>query len=263
MPAREDDMAETRARIGLIIPSSNRLTEPHFNRYAPDGVETNVTRLRMTGPHRVPVLDLLPKIAEAAEMLADARCDVIVFHCTASSTESGRAADARVIDTIRSATGTRATTTGSALLEALGALEARRLVALSPYMQEASEREIAFLAEAGLEVVRERSLNLTGSDDYLAVTSADWLRLIEEETDPRADAYLLSCTNIRSLEIVEAAEHATGKPVVASNQATLWTCLRICGLQDVVPGLGRLFELDWRDASPSRGGRRSAVARAG
>src|SRR6266581_7767159 len=124
-PVREVEMAELRARIGLIIPSSNRLTEPHFNHYAPEGVQTNVTRLRMTGPHRVPVLDLLPKIAEAAQMLGDAQCDVIVFHCTASSTEAGRDAEARVIETIRGATGARATTTGSALLEALGALRAR------------------------------------------------------------------------------------------------------------------------------------------
>ena len=237
-------MAELRARIGLIIPSSNRLTEPHFNRYAPEGVQTNVTRLRMTGPHRVPVLDLLPKIAEAGEMLADARCDVIVFHCTASSTEAGRDAEARVVETIRSATGAQATTTGSALLEALGALGARRLVALSPYMEEASAREIVFLEEAGLEVIRDRSLNLNGSDEYLLVTPAYWLRLIEEESDPSADAYLLSCTNIHSLDIIEAAERSTGKPVVASNQATLWTCLRLCGLQDAVPGLGRLFALD-------------------
>ena len=142
-------MAELRARIGLIIPSSNRLTEPHFNRYAPDGVQVNVTRLRMTGPHRVPVLDLLPKIAEAAGMLADAQCDVIVFHCTASSTEAGRDAEARVVDSIRAATGARATTTGSALLEALAALDARRLVALSPYMEEASAKEIAFWRKPG------------------------------------------------------------------------------------------------------------------
>jgi maleate isomerase len=237
-------MPEQRERIGLIIPSSNRLTEPHFNRYAPEGVQTNVTRLRMTGPHRVPLLDLLPKIAEAAEMLADAQCDVIVFHCTASSTEAGREGEARVLETVRAATGKQAATTGTALLEALGALRARRLVALSPYMEEASAKEIGFLEEAGLEVIRDRSLNLAGSDDYLSVTPADWLRIIEEESDPSADAYLLSCTNIHSLDIIEAAERGTGKPVVASNQATLWTCLRMCGLQDAVPGLGQLFALD-------------------
>jgi maleate isomerase len=239
-------MAELRARIGLIIPSSNRLTEPHFNRYAPEGVEVNVTRLRMTGPHRVPLLDLQPKIAEAAELLADAACDVIVFHCTASSTEAGRAGEAQVLETIRSATGRQATTTGTALLQALAALSARRLVTLSPYLEEMSLREAGFLEEAGLEVIRDRSLNLGGSDEYLSVTPADWLRLIGEEADPRADAYLLSCTNIHSLDIIEAAERSTGKPVVASNQATLWTCLRMCGLEDRVPGLGQLFNLDLR-----------------
>jgi len=239
-------MAELRARIGLIIPSSNRLTEPHFNNYAPEGVQVNVTRLRMTGAHRVPLLDLQPKIAEAAQLLADASCDVIVFHCTASSTEAGRAGEAQVLDTIRSATGRQATTTGTALLEALAALHARRLVTLSPYLEEMSAREAGFLEEAGLEVIRDRSLNLAGSDEYLSVTPADWLQLIQEESDPRADAYLLSCTNIHSLDIIEAAERSTSKPVVASNQATLWTCLRMCGLQDAVPGLGRLFALNLR-----------------
>src|SRR5688572_28339855 len=62
-----------RARIGLIIPSSNRLTELHFNRYAPEGVHAHVTRLRMTGAFHVPVLELLPKITEAAMVLSDTR----------------------------------------------------------------------------------------------------------------------------------------------------------------------------------------------
>ncbi len=39
----------TQARIGLIIPSGNRLTEPQFNQYAPPGTGIYVTRLRMTG----------------------------------------------------------------------------------------------------------------------------------------------------------------------------------------------------------------------
>ena len=31
-------ITEPRARIGLIIPSVNRMTEPQFNHYAPDGL---------------------------------------------------------------------------------------------------------------------------------------------------------------------------------------------------------------------------------
>ncbi len=232
-----------RAHIGLIIPSSNRLTEPQFHRYAPRGVPVHVTRLRMTGPHRRPVLDLLPEIAGAAELLADAACDLIVFHCTASSMESGLDADRQVIETITSTTGRKAASTGTALLEALRALDVQRLVLISPYAPDVHRHEADFLREASFEVVRERALDLPGSDAYIAAPPALWLRVAEEERDPRADACLLSCTNIRSLDVIAELEQKLGKPVLASNQATLWYCLRTLGLNDSVPELGQLFQV--------------------
>src|SRR5919197_4942029 len=85
-----------RARIGLIVPSSNRITEPQMRQYAPAGVEVHVTRLRMTGASHVPLADLMPRIIDATAALDDARCDVIVFHCTASSMEAGLSGERRV-----------------------------------------------------------------------------------------------------------------------------------------------------------------------
>ena len=38
-----------------------------------------------------------------------------------------------------------------------------------------------------------------------------------------------------------ANEDAIGKPVIASNQAMLWDCLRLAGINDKIPKLGRLF----------------------
>src|SRR5216683_587158 len=96
-----------RARIGLIIPSSNRLTEVHMHRYAPPGVAVHVTRLRMTGAHHVPLEELTPRVVEATQALADARCDVIVFHCTASSMEAGLQGEQRVLDAMRAASSGR------------------------------------------------------------------------------------------------------------------------------------------------------------
>lgn len=232
-----------RARIGLIIPSSNRLSEPQLSRYAPDGVQVHATRLRMTGPHHVPLPALLPRIVEAALMLADAKCDVIVFHCTASSMEAGLEGERRVIEAIQDATGRRAATTAAAVLAAFRALGARRLALASPYEAETNRHEAEFLAQAGLEVVRDRPLALAGSDAYQSAPPALWLRTALELEDPRADVYFLSCSNIRSPEVIEEAEARLGRPVVASNQAVLWYCLRLCGLPDVVPGLGRLMHL--------------------
>ena len=75
----------TCARYGLIVPSSNRMAEPHASRFTPAAAVPHVTRLRMTGAHFMPLDELLPKVAEAAVLLADARCDPVVFHCTANS----------------------------------------------------------------------------------------------------------------------------------------------------------------------------------
>jgi maleate isomerase len=234
-----DNDPTTRARIGLIIPTSNRLSEEQFNRYAPSGVHIHTTRLRMTGPNRVSPTDLPREITYAAGLLADAKCDVIVFHCTGSSMEAGFEGEQRIISDMAAATGRRATSTASALVDALHAVEAHRLALISPYPS--NEHEVAFLQSAGFEVVRDRAAALPGSDAFVSTPSSFWVEATQQEADARVDAYLLSCTNIRSIEIIEDLEERLGRPVITSNQATLWYCLRACGLPDVVPGLGRLF----------------------
>lgn len=237
------EVEPVRARIGLIIPSSNRLSEPQFRRYAPPGVEIHVTRLRMTGRHHVPLPELMPRIAEAALTLADADCRVIVFHCTGSAMADGADAERAVIDNIGQVTGRIATTTASAILEAFRAVAARKIVLISPYTRETNDHEIAFLAEHGIETLRQRALDLPPSDGYIAAPPSLWLDVALEERDPQADAYFLSCTNIRSPEVIEPLEAELGRPVIGSNQATLWHCLRLCGFDDVVPGLGQLFRI--------------------
>lgn len=230
------------ARIGLIIPSSNVLSEPQFRRYAPAGVQVHVTRLRMTGRQHVPVADLMPRIEEASLALADAGCDVIVFHCTASSTEGGVDGDRRVVEKIREATGKLATTTASALTAAFQALGVHRLILVTPYVQATNDHEIAYLKEAGLLVLRDRALAL-GGGTYPSTPSSTWIRATEQMADERADAYLLSCTNIQVPEVVDTLEQRLGRPVVASNLATLWHCLRLLGRDDALHGLGRLMTL--------------------
>ena len=56
------------------------------------------------------------------------------------------------------------------------------------------------------------------------------------------DAVFASCTNLRTLNVIEAAEDALGKPVIASNQALAWHMLRLAGIGDAPAGFGRLFQ---------------------
>ena len=102
---------KAQARIGLIIPSSNRLTEPQFNRYAPSGVDIHVTRLRMTGKYRKPLNELKRALVEASEALSDVNPGIIVFHCTANSMENGLAHEAAIVEIIEKASGCPTLTT--------------------------------------------------------------------------------------------------------------------------------------------------------
>ncbi len=217
------------ARIGLIIPSSNRLTEPQFHRYAPAGVGIHVTRLRMTGKWRRPLAELKPVIKEAATTLADAKPGVIVFHCTASSMEAGLDGEKAVVDTIAEASRCAALTTAQAIVEALRHLGLKKLVLLSPYVKKTNEEEIEYLTAAGFDVIHDFAHGLSASDDYIAVAPERWRDLAWENRRDDADGYLLSCTNTTMIEAIAATEEKLRKPVVTSNQATLWACLRRLG----------------------------------
>ena len=59
---------------------------------------------------------------------------------------------------------------------------------------------------------------------------------------PEAEAILLSCTDLATLDVIERLETETGKPVVSSNTATFWFALRRAGIDDRLDGFGRLLK---------------------
>jgi maleate isomerase len=218
------ELPEPRARIGLIIPSVNRMTEPQFNHYAPEGLGVLVARGRVAGQPNRTVAELTDEIAHAAGTLADAGPDLIVFHCTHTSMKEGADGEARIIDLIRRTTGIEALSTSSLVKDALRALGLKKLVVLSPYMSNAGI--IDYLAAAGFTVVKDVALKCTTPADFEKVTPQRWLELAQENDTPEADGIFLSCTNTTQIEAVAAIEKALGKPVVNSNQAVLWGCLK-------------------------------------
>jgi maleate cis-trans isomerase len=235
---------ETQARIGLIIPSSNRMTEPQFHRYAPAGIGVHIARVQMTGQYKRPIAQLLDDVGRAASALGDARCDPVVFHCTANAMAEGREGEAALVRRVAEESAAVAFSTAQAIVEALNEMGMRRVVLLSPYAQAVNDHEREFLAEHGIEVVRDVALNLGSSDEYLRVPVARWVELACEHARVPADGFFLSCTNTTQIEAIELIERETGKPVVNSNQATLWAALKrlaACGGVPRVAGLGRLF----------------------
>ena len=65
--------------------------------------------------------------------------------------------------------------------------------------------------------------------------------LLNLEEVKHADAVLVSGTGLPTAGIIEDLERELGKPVVTSQQASLWLALRLARVADSVPGFGRLL----------------------
>jgi len=67
-------------------------------------------------------------------------------------------------------------------------------------------------------------------------------RLVREVFTEDVDGIFISCTGISVLEIIEMLEGDLKKPVITSNQVTLWASLRKMGVGGRIDGLGQLFD---------------------
>jgi maleate isomerase len=231
-----------RARIGFIIPSSNRMVEPQAQRYMPEGVSPHFTRIGMTNRHKAPLEKLLPRILDAAELLADSQCDVTVLQCTGTSMSGGVDMEAHVVREIERVTGKPAVSAASSLTSAFRALNARKLVFISETKQDDHEKKKAFLQEAGYDLVADKAVGLSGTDEYCVMAPELWFDTAMALRRDDADAYFISCANIRATDAIEALERELDKPVITSNQAAFWCSLRMAGVRDDVPALGRLMQ---------------------
>jgi maleate isomerase len=197
----------------------------------------------MTNRHKAPLEQLLPRITDAADLLADSKCDVIVLQCTGTSMSGGVDMDKHVVAEIEKVTKRPSLSTASALNAAFAALGARRLVFISETKQAGHDKKLAYLREAGYDIVADRAASLEGTDAYCTTPPRFWYDTAMALRNDSADAYFLSCANIHTIDVIEELERDLGKPVVTSNQAALWCSLRAAGIRDDVSGLGALLRL--------------------
>lgn len=234
-----------RARVGLLVPSSNTTNEPEFQRVLPDGVSLHTGRLPLEDVNADDLAAMAETAAEAAEHLGHAAVDVVAYGCTTGSLVKGHDYAESLEAEVAAAAGAPAVATALSVERALDALGAATVAVVTPYVEALDERERSFLEAGGFDV---RSIDGRGIERnteigrlwpqaaYRQATAA-----IEGTDDGAIDAVFVSCTNYRTFEVVEPLEADLGVPVVTSNQATLWDALRRLGLVHAVEGPGRLF----------------------
>jgi maleate isomerase len=234
-----------RARLGVALPSVNTVMEPWAQRTVPTGVSVFAARMFMP-PHvtRETLIDMdRTEGSTAIRQLSSVFPDVIAYGCTASSIVQGLNYDAHLRAEIEATYKVPATTAAHAILTAAERLGAASVSIVSPYTEEVDAAEHRYFESAGLKVYGGAYLGISDGFRLAEPEPGALFELGIKGMDMRSDALVVSCLNTRSHTVIAALEQAVGKPVITSTQATLWHALRLAGVKDRIPGLGRLLEV--------------------
>jgi maleate isomerase len=216
-------------RIGMLLPSSSTAQEADIGSALPKDITLHVARMRLNNVDAESTLRIVQEIESESQKLADVDVDVIIFPATAPSSRMGPGYDQELIKRISTASGKPATTASTALLEALRALSVKRIVLGAPWGASVNQSVAAFLEANGVKVLGQEALGFVRNLEIGLLDSQTAFDVGLRVNRPDADAVMLACGNWSTFGIVDRLERELGKPVLTTNQVTLWHALKIMG----------------------------------
>jgi len=254
IPYRLTGPIGSRATLGLIVLQVDETIEQDFRRLFTDPqIALHISRIP-SGDDLNPdtIGQMAIDLPRAAALLPPAAAfDSVAYACTSGTTLIG--AD-RVADMVKAATHTRHVADPlSAALAALAQLKLRTVGIVSPYIDSVSQPIRRAFEAAGFAVPTCVSFGETIEARVARIDPASIREAaLAVGRSAGVEAVFLSCTNLRTLDILDDLEQTLGLPVISSNQALAWFMARQCGLTMPGDAPGGLT----RDLRPS--GRHSA-----
>lgn len=238
------DPRPVKRRIGLVLLATDHTTERDFARMCPrDEVGIHANRIAYENPTTPEnLLRMQPRLtAGAALILPGESLDALCYSCTAASAVIGDGAVEAAVQAAKPDVPV-ITPTGAART-ALRALGATRISILAPYVAATGAAIAEYFVRHGFAVVNLVCLGLADDREMARVSPATIVTAARQTLAPEADALFISCTALRAAEVAEEIERELGKPVITSNQASVWLSLRKAGIHTEPSGFGRLFSL--------------------
>ncbi len=230
-----------KTKLGILIPSGNSTMEPELYQMAPEGVSFHFARLKLYTLTKEEYHQMTEDMDVEVEKLVDARVEMIAFGCTSGSLIMGKCYDQDLVNRIEAVSNINATTTSTAVLNALNAMGIRKVSIASPYPIWINEKVVKFFEAHGFIVPASKCLDLENGLGIEKVPLDDVSKLAKSVDKPEADGIFISCTDFPSIGILHQLEEELGKPVISSNQATLWEMLRSVKRKDDLSKWGNLF----------------------
>ena len=229
--------------VGLIALATDYNSESDLRRILPKGVEVFTNRVLNANPVTIENLRAMSGdiTRAAAGILPGHGVDVMIYGCTSGTAAIG---ETEVNAKIQAAQpGIPCTNPIAAASVALQAFGARKISVLTPYTDSVNIELAERFRERGFQIL---NIDGFGMEDDIEMTRLPLVAISEgamQVCDPNADALFISCTAIRAAAVAQDLESRLKKPVITSNQALAWHCLRLLNDDFSVSGYGSLFGL--------------------
>lgn len=231
-------------RIGLVVPfAEDRVPDEGLKMYPGVDFVPHGTGVRSLTPEGYDAA--VDKIVPAAENLARRGVEAVMVIGTSLTFYRGPAFHDDLLDRVRRATGLPCSTMSQAVADGLNAVGARKVAVSTAYSDVVNDKLREFLTDRGFEVL---SLECFGITDFnggaVSKTEREIVDLTVKacEEAPGAEAALISCGGLRTLNCAVPIEQKCGVPVVTSTQSAFWAALRLVGESGRISGYGRMLE---------------------
>ncbi|EAQ04480.1 Asp/Glu/Hydantoin racemase family protein [Pseudooceanicola batsensis HTCC2597] len=211
------------ARLGLIVLQADETVERDFRRLFHPDVPLHVSRIPSGADltaETIARMELdLPRAA--ALFPSGAQFDTVGYACTSGTTLIG---PDRVAELVREGcAATHVTNPLSAAFEALAHVGASRIALVSPYNAQIAGALARTFERVGVAVPAAISFGEEVEANVARITPGSIAEAARSLAGAgNVDAVFLSCTNLRTLDIIAPLERELGRPVISSNLALAW-----------------------------------------
>ena len=246
----EDPSPPQTRRVGILIPSTDTTIEKELRAFLPSSVSLHFTRILLEEVTESGLEKMGQSAAEAAELIADIRPDLVVYGCTSGTLFKGKHYDEALRETLEKVTGAPVITMAFAVTELLKECGISRPAVYAPYCEEVCGRLVSFLEEFGVEAEAVSCLGMTDDTAVGRITPKQTAEFVLENREAAVDGVFVSCGNLQVIEELGNLHSELQLPVFSSNLAVIWAICRHFGLDAGMDRFGSFFPS--RLADPGR-----------
>ncbi len=229
-----------RSRVGLMVPSSNTAAEADLRDGLPVSVSLHTSRMLLKDVSAESELVMVQRHAPRAALELHATApDVIVFSCTSATTVLGPAGAKMLMEQLTELVGgTPIVAANDAVIEAISVQQPRRIAVLTPYTADLNRHMLEAHHAAGLPISFMAGMGLVDNTDIGKLSPDDILSFADQQLrDQDFDLLFLSCTNLRTMHVVQALTRRWKTPVITSNSACVDKVRAVLGIGSAHVGL--------------------------